>query len=129
MPAQSVPPEVSALPGAVDKDTELGADVQPAASDGHPGSSRLRAVQGSYGLHHGKLRTKGKSVCYSGKFTFGYSTLRMGIASVDCEALKQQHSESFCWQGFRTRREAHVLKSEIIQNLRDSLQSLNSGNK
>lgn len=61
-PPDPVPPEVSALLGGIDKDTELGADIQPAASDGHSGSSSLWAIQGIYGLHHGKLKTKGKSV-------------------------------------------------------------------
>lgn len=63
VPAPSpVPPEVRALLGGIDEDAELGADIQPAASDGHSGSSSLRAVQGGYGLHHRKLKTKGKSV-------------------------------------------------------------------
>lgn len=57
-----VSPEVSALLGGIDEDMELRADIQSAASDGHSGSSSLRAIQGSYGLHHGKLKTKGKSV-------------------------------------------------------------------
>lgn len=61
-PPDPVPPEVSALLGGIDEDAELRADVQPAASDGHSGASSLRAIQGSYGLHHGKLKTEGKSV-------------------------------------------------------------------
>lgn len=118
-PPDPVPPEVSALPGGIDQHTELGADIQPAASDGHSGSSCLRAIEGSYRLHNRKLKTKRTSDFWPGKFTAGYSTLNMGIASVNlsiqyCQALIQQHSKSFHWQGFRTRGEVQVLRSEIM---------------
>lgn len=52
-------------------------------------------------------------------FTFGYSTLHVGIASLKlsiqyCQALKLQRSKSLRWQGFRTGREVQVLKKEIM---------------
>lgn len=58
------PPEVSALPGGVDKHAELGANIQPAASDGDSGSSSLWAIQGSYGVHHRKLETREGESCF-----------------------------------------------------------------
>lgn len=58
----------------------------------------------------------------------------MGIAAVNlsiqhCEALKQQHSKSFCWLGFKAKGEAQVLRSETVYKLCDSQQSLNCGYK